>query len=108
MFRRPEVPDFDHRDTSQHKRLLIDAFAQGSWRVPELLYRVRETEDLYFDAVSLVRVPNWSKGRITLVGDAASCLSLFDDGSSMAMVGALTLAQEPRPARKTIRQLRNE
>jgi hypothetical protein len=31
------VPDFDHRDTEQHKRLLAAAFAGGGWRAPELL-----------------------------------------------------------------------
>jgi 2-polyprenyl-6-methoxyphenol hydroxylase-like FAD-dependent oxidoreductase len=31
-------------------------------------------------------------GRVTLVGDAASCVSLFGDGSSLAIRGAYTLA----------------
>jgi 2-polyprenyl-6-methoxyphenol hydroxylase-like FAD-dependent oxidoreductase len=39
MFRSPAVPYFDHRDTAQHKRLLAAAFADSSWRVPELLDR---------------------------------------------------------------------
>ena len=46
----------------------------------------------YFDSVSRVPVPTWSNGRVTLVGDAASCVSLFGDGSSLAMTGAFTLA----------------
>ena len=60
--------------------------------MPELLGRVRAADDLYFDSVSRVQVPTWSRGRIGLVGDAASCVSLFGDGSSLAMVGAFTLA----------------
>jgi 2-polyprenyl-6-methoxyphenol hydroxylase-like FAD-dependent oxidoreductase len=64
----------------------------SSWRVPELLDRVRAADDLYFDSVSRVQVPTWSRGRIGLIGDAASCVSLFGDGSSLAMVGAFTLA----------------
>jgi len=35
---------------------------------------------------------SWSRGRVTLLGDAASCVSLFGDGSSSAMEGAATLA----------------
>jgi 2-polyprenyl-6-methoxyphenol hydroxylase-like FAD-dependent oxidoreductase len=93
-FRHPAVPDFDHRDTSQHKRLLAAAFADGAWRVPELLERVQAADDLYFDSVSQVRVRPWWHGRVALVGDAASCVSLFGDGSSLAMAGAFILAEE--------------
>jgi 2-polyprenyl-6-methoxyphenol hydroxylase-like FAD-dependent oxidoreductase len=92
MFRAPQIPQFDHRDIDQHKRLLRDAYAGAGWRVPELLDRVRTADDLYFDAVSRIQVPTWSRGRIGLVGDAASCVSLFGDGSSLAMIGAFTLA----------------
>jgi 2-polyprenyl-6-methoxyphenol hydroxylase-like FAD-dependent oxidoreductase len=92
MFRAPQIPQFDHRDLEQHKRLLCDAYAGAGWRVPELLDRVRAAEDLYFDSVSRIEVPTWSRGRIGLVGDAASCVSLFGDGSSLAMIGAHTLA----------------
>jgi 2-polyprenyl-6-methoxyphenol hydroxylase-like FAD-dependent oxidoreductase len=94
MFRSPAVADFDHRDLDQHKRLLSAAYAGAGWRVPELLDQVRAAEDLYFDSVSRVHVPQWSRGRVTLVGDAASCVSLFGDGSSLAMIGAFTLADE--------------
>jgi 2-polyprenyl-6-methoxyphenol hydroxylase-like FAD-dependent oxidoreductase len=92
MFRAPQIPQFDHRDIDQHKRLLCDAYAGAGWRVPELLDRVRAADDLYFDSVSRIQVPTWSRGRIGLVGDAASCVSLFGDGSSLAMTGAFTLA----------------
>jgi 2-polyprenyl-6-methoxyphenol hydroxylase-like FAD-dependent oxidoreductase len=92
MFRSVAVPDFDHRDTAQHKRLLAAAFADGTWRVPELLNRVHAADDLYFDSVSQVRLGQWWHGRVALLGDAASCVSLFGDGSSLAMAGAFTLA----------------
>lgn len=92
MFRAPAVADFDHRDPDQHKRLLSAAYAGLGWRVPELLELVRAADDLYFDSVSRVHVPQWSRGRVTLVGDAASCVSLFGDGSTLAMIGAFTLA----------------
>ncbi|HJT90746.1 MAG TPA: FAD-dependent monooxygenase [Mycobacterium sp.] len=92
MFRAPEIANFDHRDLDQHKRLLNSVYAGAGWRVPELLEQVRATDDLYFDSVSRIHVPTWSHGRVGLVGDAASCVSLFGDGSSLAMVGAFTLA----------------
>lgn len=94
MFRRPEVTGFDPHDTRQHRRLLADAFEGGAWRVPEFLQRALATPDLYFDAVSRVTVPDWTRGRVTLLGDAASCVSLFGEGSSLAIAGAATLATE--------------
>ena len=94
MFRSPAVPDFDYRDTAQHKRLLATAFADCTWRVPELLNRVHAAEDLYFDSVSRVLLPHWWHGRVALLGDAASCVSLLGGGSSLAMVGAFTLSEE--------------
>jgi 2-polyprenyl-6-methoxyphenol hydroxylase-like FAD-dependent oxidoreductase len=94
MFRSAAMPDFDYRDTDQHKRLLTAAFADSSWKVPELLNRVHAANDLYFDSVSRVLMPRWWRGRVALLGDAASCVSLLGGGSSLAMVGALTLADE--------------
>jgi 2-polyprenyl-6-methoxyphenol hydroxylase-like FAD-dependent oxidoreductase len=94
MFRGAAVPGFDHRDTALHKRMVAEAYAGAGWRVPELLERVREADDLYLDSVSRVRMENWATGRITLAGDAASCVSLFGDGSTLAMAAAFTLAEE--------------
>jgi 2-polyprenyl-6-methoxyphenol hydroxylase-like FAD-dependent oxidoreductase len=106
IFRRAAVPGLRYQDLDQHKRLVSEAFAGAGWRVPELLDRVRESDDLYFDSVSQVRLPHWSRGRVAVAGDAASCLSLFGDGSTLAMTGARTLAgqladwpgdSDPRP-----------
>lgn len=60
--------------------------------MPELLTRALRVDDLYFDAVSTVALPTWSTGRVVLVGDAAASVSLFGDGSSLAIAGARTLA----------------
>lgn len=94
IYRGPEVEGFDYRDMDGHKALLAEAYRDQGWRVPELLERVRTADDLYFDSVSQVRLPRWSHGRVAVVGDAASCVSLFGDGSTLAMVGAHTLAEE--------------
>jgi len=94
FFRQKAVPDFDHRDLDQHKRLVAAAYAGRLGVYEEFLERVAGADDLYFDSVSRVRLPHWSNGRIAVVGDAASSLSLFGDGSTLAMAGAHTLAQE--------------
>ncbi|MEU8261892.1 FAD-dependent monooxygenase [Micromonospora sp. NPDC048999] len=88
------VDGFDHRDLAQHKRIVVEAYQDDrGWRVPELLDRVRAADDLYFDSVSRVRLARWSRGRIGLVGDSASCVSLLGEGSSLAIAGAHTLAE---------------
>jgi 2-polyprenyl-6-methoxyphenol hydroxylase-like FAD-dependent oxidoreductase len=49
----------------------------------------------YFDRVSQIHMPFWSRGRVALVGDAAACPSLLaGQGSALAMVEAYVLAVE--------------
>ncbi|ASN51047.1 FAD-dependent monooxygenase [Sinomonas sp. R1AF57] len=96
IFRGPPMPSSDYRGIDVQQRIVLDAYTGHRWAVPELPDlegQVGAARDLYFDAVSRVRMPCWSRGRITLLGDAASCVSLFGDGSSMAMLGAVTLAE---------------
>jgi len=92
IFRGGLPADFDHRDTDQHKRMLDGAYQGVGWRVPELLDIVKDSDALYFDAVSRVTLPAWSSGRVAVVGDAASSVSLFGDGSTLAVMGAKALA----------------
>jgi 2-polyprenyl-6-methoxyphenol hydroxylase-like FAD-dependent oxidoreductase len=49
-------------------------------------------QDFYFDAVSQIHMPTWSKGRVALVGDAAyGPLPASGQGTSVALVGAYLL-----------------
>lgn len=94
IFRGPAQSNLRGQSMDQNKQTVVDAYSGMGWRVPELLNRVRDSEDLYFDSVSRVRLDSWTRGRIVLVGDAASCVSLLGEGSSMAIAGAATLAHE--------------
>ena len=78
------------------KTILREQFAHDRWReVPEILQRLETCDDLYFDSVSQIHIPAWSKGRIVLVGDAGYCPSLLSgEGSGFAMGGAYLLAGE--------------
>lgn len=70
-------------------------FAHGGWEVPRLVEALRRADDLYFDTVSQIRMPRWSKGRVGLVGDSAFAPSfLSGQGTSLAIVGAYVLAGE--------------
>ena len=82
----------DHRDPDAARQLLKGTYHNVGWRAQELLSTYLAAQDVYFDSVSRIRMSSWSRGRVTLLGDAASCVSLFGDGSSSAMEGAATLA----------------
>jgi 2-polyprenyl-6-methoxyphenol hydroxylase-like FAD-dependent oxidoreductase len=70
-------------------------FAKGGWVVPRLVEALRRADDLYFDTVSQIRMPRWSKGRVGLVGDSAFAPSfLSGQGTSLAIAGAYVLAGE--------------
>jgi 2-polyprenyl-6-methoxyphenol hydroxylase-like FAD-dependent oxidoreductase len=95
MFRRREPLTYDYRDVGDQKRLLTEAFAGMSWRVPELLAGALADPDFGFDALSQVRMPSWSSGRVALVGDAAYCASpVSGAGAMLALLGAYRLAGE--------------
>jgi 2-polyprenyl-6-methoxyphenol hydroxylase-like FAD-dependent oxidoreductase len=93
VFWQPEISDFDYTNLAQHKSILESAFGDIGWRVPEFLDAVRAASDMYFDSVARVDVANWARGRIVLLGDASSCVSLFGDGSTLAIAGAYELAK---------------
>ena len=71
----------------------------SGWKCAELLSKIDSTTDFYFDSVSQIKMENWSKGRVTLVGDACDCPSLLSGkGSTLAMVGSYILAGELKQA----------
>lgn len=99
LFRRAEELVYDHRDLQQQRRLLREAYAADAWEVPRLLAELDDADDFYFDSISQIRMPTWSSGRVTLVGDAGySPGPAVGGGTSVAMVGAYVLAGELREA----------
>jgi 2-polyprenyl-6-methoxyphenol hydroxylase-like FAD-dependent oxidoreductase len=87
------------RDVSSQKALLRKRFGNSGWECPRILDALDAANDLYFDRVSQIRMDEqpglWARGRVTLVGDAAFCVSLLaGQGSALAMVAAYILAGE--------------
>ncbi|GHO47777.1 FAD-dependent monooxygenase [Ktedonospora formicarum] len=105
VFRSPKL-HYDYHSIQEKKHLLLNAFAgESAWEVPQLLDAVRDAPDLYIDEVSQVRMPHWSQGRVALIGDAAHCAAFLSGmGSTLAMVGASTLAEELARAHADYRQ----
>ncbi|MEU7528752.1 FAD-dependent monooxygenase [Saccharothrix sp. NPDC042600] len=90
LFRSGEL-EYHHRDVSRQRQLLRDAFA----RMPEVSSWLVEDGSFYFDSITQLRLDTWSRGRVTLVGDAGYCPGPAVGGStSLAVVGAYVLAHE--------------
>jgi 2-polyprenyl-6-methoxyphenol hydroxylase-like FAD-dependent oxidoreductase len=77
------------------KALLRDLYRHDGWECCEVLDELELTDALYFDSVSQIRMPHWSRGRVAPVGDAAFCVSLLaGQGSALAMISSYVLAGE--------------
>jgi 2-polyprenyl-6-methoxyphenol hydroxylase-like FAD-dependent oxidoreductase len=83
---------YDYRDPDARKRLVEAAYSGRGWVTDRAVGEWLATDDVYFDAVTRITMPTWTKGRISLLGDAADCISLLGEGSSNAIVAAKTLA----------------
>lgn len=96
VFAAPEPLAEHGGELETDKRLLENAFSRASWiEIPEILARLQETSELYYDGVTQVELPSWSRGRTALLGDAAYCPSLLaGEGAALAMAGAYLLAGE--------------
>jgi 2-polyprenyl-6-methoxyphenol hydroxylase-like FAD-dependent oxidoreductase len=87
---RSRVAPFDHDEA---KDFLEEKYRGVGWEAPEMLDALRVADDLYFDVVSQIHMDHWSRGRVALLGDAASCPSLLaGEGSAFAMAGGYLLA----------------
>ena len=91
IFHSDAARDADRREWD--RSVVADAYADLGWRVPEFVDRFMAAQDVYFDAVTRIAIDTWSVGRVVLLGDAASSVSLFGDGSSSAVIGARRLAE---------------
>ena len=92
--------DGNSPDTVQdQKALLRTRFGNSGWECPRMLEALDSCREFYFDRVSQIRMDPqqglWTRGRVALVGDAASCVSLLaGQGSALAMIAAFLLAGE--------------
>jgi 2-polyprenyl-6-methoxyphenol hydroxylase-like FAD-dependent oxidoreductase len=85
----------DPGSLSARKALLRRTFADAGWEGPQMLDAMDTVDELYFDVVSQIRMDDWSRGRVALIGDAAACISLLGgEGTGLAMTEAYVLAGE--------------
>jgi 2-polyprenyl-6-methoxyphenol hydroxylase-like FAD-dependent oxidoreductase len=83
------------QDIVAQKALLRRRYGGNGSESLHVLDALDPAEGLYFDRVSQIEMPAWSRGRVALVGDAAFCPSLMaGQGSALAMAAAYVLAGE--------------
>src|SRR5437763_12830139 len=95
LFHSEHELDYHYRDVPRQKTLLRNAFAGMHAQVDGWLVELDRTPSFYFDSITQLRLESWSRGRVTLVGDAGYCPGPAVGGStSLAVLGAYVLAGE--------------
>jgi 2-polyprenyl-6-methoxyphenol hydroxylase-like FAD-dependent oxidoreductase len=93
LFRRDTELAYDHRDSTDQLRVLKAAFADATGEVRELIAAADGARDFYLDAITQIRLDTWTRGRVTLVGDAGYAPGpAVGGGTTIATVGAYVLA----------------
>ncbi|MFD4393473.1 FAD-dependent monooxygenase [Kitasatospora sp. NPDC058478] len=83
----------DLRGGGALRQLVVDKLASMRWEGTRLAEAARKAPDFYCDAMAQIRMDPWSRGRVTLLGDAGYCPSpVSGQGTSLALVGAHVLA----------------
>ena len=92
-------PAVDRHNSARRREILDRLLGGAGWECQQISRSLDRSSDLYFDAVSQIRLDGWHRGRVALIGDAAFCPSLLaGQGSSLAMASAYVLAGELRRA----------
>jgi 2-polyprenyl-6-methoxyphenol hydroxylase-like FAD-dependent oxidoreductase len=86
---------YERISRAEAEKVLTERLTGAGWRVDEFLAAMPAADDFYFDSTNQVEVDTWHRGRVALLGDAATCGSpLSGLGTSVALVGAYVLAGE--------------
>ena len=89
------IRDMRRGDIASEKNAFAEVFRDGGWRCNELIKALQVgAEDWYCQYSGFVKLEKWSKGHVTLVGDAAHGVPPDGMGTSAALIGAYILAGE--------------
>jgi 2-polyprenyl-6-methoxyphenol hydroxylase-like FAD-dependent oxidoreductase len=95
MFHSKQEIQYHHRDVKRQKELLRGALSGVHPTVDTWLDELDRTPAFYFDSITQLQLDTWSRGRVTLVGDAGYCPGPAVGGStSLSVLGAYVLAGE--------------
>lgn len=85
---------YDRHDLAAQKDIIRSRYADLGWLTPRLLDHLDAAPEMYFDQICRVDNPRWTRGRVALVGDAASGATIGGQGNGTALVEAYVLAGE--------------
>ncbi len=89
-----QAPDTGPIPRAERLPTLKRVFKGMGWLAETLLNDLPEDAPIFCDTVTQIVMPEWSKGRVALVGDACGCMTLVSgQGASMALGGAYLLAE---------------
>ena len=60
-----------HENMAAQKALIEEYFQSAGWESERILREMMETKDFYYESMAQIKMDNWSKGRVVLLGDAA-------------------------------------
>jgi 2-polyprenyl-6-methoxyphenol hydroxylase-like FAD-dependent oxidoreductase len=87
--------DIGHVPPQERLPLLKKVYNSAGWIAERVLTDIGTSEPMFFDSATQIVLPQWSKGRVALLGAAAACLTLLaGQGSHLAMAEAYVLANE--------------
>lgn len=79
----------------EQKTAWSQLFRDAGWQAERLLQGMQNTKDFYSFVSGQVKMKNWHKGRVVLLGDAGNCPSPNTGmGTTCALVGSYILAGE--------------
>ena len=82
-------------DIKAEKAAFAELFEGGGWRTDEVVKALKEgAKGFYCQHSGFVKMNSWSRGRVTLVGDAGYGCPPDGFGTSVALLGAYVLAGE--------------
>lgn len=89
------VQNIPRGDMDAEKEAMANIYQGAGWQSDEIVEAMKKAPDFYCERLGLVKLAPWSRGRVTLVGDAAYCPTVLTGiGTTSAMVGAYILAGE--------------
>lgn len=89
------VKNYEGLGPAEQRNALRAEYAGVAWKAPRILDALATTEELYVDDLTQVRAPDWVRGRVVLLGDAAWCATpISGTGTTLALTGAYVLAGE--------------
>ena len=95
LLRDEYLADGTPEDPAGRKAALIRALDGIGWESDAIVSVLAQTDDLYFDSISQIRMDRWIQGNVALIGDAAACPSLIaGEGAGFALAEAYVLAGE--------------